>query len=218
MTWRLAKSLVTLRNQVNELWPDRPKQSDGTIGDAAHSSRTSDHNPNSAGVVRAFDITAPVGHDVVERIRLSQDERVLYMISNGRICSSYDHADGPAWTWRPYSGSNQHTKHAHISVKTLAAYYDDPSPWRVASTPRPGTGVDTEEDMTPEQDERLRNIERVLLNQIRPAVGRNDQRTKAIVEVLGSQDVSAVADLVVAELGEGVAREVAAELHRRLAS
>lgn len=33
MAWRLAKSLVTLREQVNALSPNRSRVSDGTIGD-----------------------------------------------------------------------------------------------------------------------------------------------------------------------------------------
>ncbi len=57
MNWRLAKSLETLRSQVNAVHPNRSKESDGSIGNAEHSARESDHNPNSAGVVCAIDIT-----------------------------------------------------------------------------------------------------------------------------------------------------------------
>ncbi|HKV33547.1 MAG TPA: hypothetical protein VJP89_04485, partial [Pyrinomonadaceae bacterium] len=61
MAWRVAKSLLRLREQINELAPNRSKASDGTIGDAAHASRKSDHNPwvkdGSIGVVTAMDIT-----------------------------------------------------------------------------------------------------------------------------------------------------------------
>ena len=55
--WKLASCLVTLEQQVDLLWPDRRKQSDGTIGDAAHASRKSDHNPDDNGYVCALDIT-----------------------------------------------------------------------------------------------------------------------------------------------------------------
>ena len=61
MAWRLARSLETLRAQINALSPNRSKASDGTIGDAAHSARTSDHNPDGGGVVRALDLTHDVG-------------------------------------------------------------------------------------------------------------------------------------------------------------
>jgi len=42
MSWRLARSLEPLRNEVNAAAPNRSKASDGTIGDTAHSSRASD--------------------------------------------------------------------------------------------------------------------------------------------------------------------------------
>lgn len=45
MAWRLAKSLVQLREQINALSPNRSKVSDGTIGNAAHSARTSNQAP-----------------------------------------------------------------------------------------------------------------------------------------------------------------------------
>lgn len=45
MTWRLARGLEHLRAQVNTKWSNRSKDSDGSIGDEAHASRSSDHNP-----------------------------------------------------------------------------------------------------------------------------------------------------------------------------
>src|SRR5215212_9158416 len=35
-SWRAAKSLLTLRTQINQKAPNRNKASDGTIGDARH--------------------------------------------------------------------------------------------------------------------------------------------------------------------------------------
>src|SRR5262245_33953750 len=43
--WRVAQCLLTLLGQVDELAPKRSRRCDGTIGDAAHAARTSDHNP-----------------------------------------------------------------------------------------------------------------------------------------------------------------------------
>jgi hypothetical protein len=43
---RLVAAGVTLRAQVNKRWPTREKASDGWIGDRAHASRKSDHNPD----------------------------------------------------------------------------------------------------------------------------------------------------------------------------
>lgn len=129
MAYRIARSLDQLRNEIDAEWPERSTASDGWIGDAAHRERKSDHNPNAAGVVTALDVTAPEGHEVAERLRQARDRRVKYMISNGWICSSYPHKEGPAWSWRPYSGSNQHERHAHISVMASPTLYDDASTW-----------------------------------------------------------------------------------------
>jgi hypothetical protein len=130
MVWRVADSLVTLRDQINTLAPDRDKSSDGTIGDQSHQARKSDHNPNAAGVVQAMDITNDPAHglvsrDIAELLRLSQDRRIKYVISNRQIFSS----TVSPWQWRPYTGVNAHTKHVHISVVDDPKFYDDSEPW-----------------------------------------------------------------------------------------
>lgn len=138
MTWRLAKSLETLRSQVNALYPSRSKDSDGSIGDVSHSARTSDHNPNDAGVVCAIDIT----HDpksgcdsyaLAEVLRASRDPRIKYIISNRKICSS----DTQPWAWRKYTGKNPHDHHVHVSVKSPGKFYDDTAPWNLTAQPMP---------------------------------------------------------------------------------
>ena len=86
-SWRVAKSLETLRRQVNDMAPGRSTASDGTIGDQSHQIRNSDHNPNADNVVTAMDITHDPAHGVdagamAEMLRLSQDPRIKYIISN----------------------------------------------------------------------------------------------------------------------------------------
>ena len=76
MAWRVAKSLLKLRDQINAHAPKRSKKSDGYIGDAAHASRSSDHNPwvkdGKMGVVTAADFTHdPAGGFDAERSRRS---------------------------------------------------------------------------------------------------------------------------------------------------
>ena len=141
--WRVAKSLTTLRDQINALAPKRRKDSDGTIGDAAHCHRDSDHNPHvrdgSMGVVTALDITHDVagGCDCVtlaDQLRNSRDERIKYVIWNRRMYSSYVHGEGGPWVWRPYTGSNPHDKHMHVSVAEDKRLYDDTTPWQVSTT------------------------------------------------------------------------------------
>lgn len=140
MTYRLAESLDVLRAEINAAAQNRSKVSDGWIGDTAHASRTSDHNPwvidvNGIGVVRAFDFTHDPAHgcdaDVLaEHFRTlgkAGDRRLDnggYVIRNARIASPRD-----SWAWRPYSGANPHTKHVHISVSTIQRDYDNRAKW-----------------------------------------------------------------------------------------
>src|SRR5690625_2336469 len=101
MSYYLAASLTKLRDEVNALWPNRSKVSDGWIGDTSHQARKSDHNPDyaSGGVVRAIDITKN-GIDVNRLLKhTTNDSRVSYVIYNRRI---YQHSTG----WKPYYGSN----------------------------------------------------------------------------------------------------------------
>ncbi|MBN7758998.1 peptidoglycan-binding protein [Nitratireductor aquimarinus] len=138
MTWRLARSLGRLREQINAAAPLRSKASDGTIGDAAHASRSSDHNPwvkdGATGVVTALDIThdPAAGVDIqklADALVASKDRRIKYIICNGRIVSGAGQKQ-PAWKWRAYGGSNPHSRHIHISVKASKALYDDERDWR----------------------------------------------------------------------------------------
>ena len=90
MAWRVAKSLLHLRDQINQAAPNRSKASDGTIGDAAHASRDSDHNPwvqdGDVGVVTAMDITDDPGdrcdaEQIVQALLRSRDARIKYIMA-----------------------------------------------------------------------------------------------------------------------------------------
>jgi hypothetical protein len=153
MAWRLAKSLETLRDQVNAKWPGRDKSSDGTIGDASHQATNSDHNPNSAGVVTAMDITHDPAHGLdarklAETLVASRDPRIKYIISNAQIVSS----TVSPWQWRPYTGANAHRAHVHISV---AGDYDDTRPWHLGGTPVAVPGRNTNITATRFSDSRV---------------------------------------------------------------
>ena len=139
--WRVAESLVMLRNQVNSEFPGRRKASDGAIGDSAHASRASDHNPwvidGAMGVVTAMDITHDPVHGcdagrIVEALRSSRDQRIKYLIWNRRIMSSTQIGSVPAWTWRTYTGKNPHDHHFHLSVKPDKSHYDSHENWSIA--------------------------------------------------------------------------------------
>ncbi len=126
--WRLAKSLETLRSQINAAHPDRSKLSDGSIGDQAHAARKSQHNPDSAGVVRAIDITHDPAHGVDGHVlsrQLITDSRTYYVIFSGQIWKSRTRE------WEAYHGANAHDHHVHISVVADAHDYDDTAPWDI---------------------------------------------------------------------------------------
>ena len=137
MTWRLAHCLEVLREEVNAVAPRRSIVSDGTVGDVAHATRSSDHNPfikdpRGTGVVRAFDVTHdPAGGldcdrlaEHVRRLGAGGDKRVIYVIWNHKIASPKE-----GWRWRAYTGTNPHDKHVHISVSQDPRAYDSPAPW-----------------------------------------------------------------------------------------
>lgn len=142
MSWRVAASLLTLRDQVNAAWPGRSRRSDGTIGDTNHQNRQSDHNPwvrdGQMGVVTALDVTHDTasGCDagrLVEAIRASRDTRVKYLIWNRQIASSSAIQGAAPWAWRRYTGSNPHDKHLHVSVKEAKEDYDSTLPWQIGA-------------------------------------------------------------------------------------
>lgn len=146
MTWRVARSLDQLAAELNAAAPDRSRRSDGTIGDAAHASRASDHNPwvpDPAGIVdgivTARDLTDDDEHgaDMAKLLHylttVSHDPRIKYLIHNRRIYSSYPTSSAPAWAARPYSGPNAHLMHLHVSVRPEPLYFDDARPWGVAA-------------------------------------------------------------------------------------
>lgn len=147
MSYRLAKSLETLRRQVNERWPARDKTSDGWIGDRAHRNRPSDHNPNSLGVVTALDIDKDLSATekvelVVNALVSSRDPRIKYVIWRGRILSSLVQP----WVWRKYTGSNGHFEHVHISVAADPRLYDDLREWNLGGAAAPPAEAETGEE------------------------------------------------------------------------
>ena len=122
MSWFLSPALVTLRKEVDAVYPSRSTVSDGTVGDPAHAARTSDHNPAADGEVCAWDCTYDkdtglgVAPEVAEFLRSTKDPRIKYVIWNKRIFRSYPKPGIPAWSWAPYTGTNTHEHHCHISV------------------------------------------------------------------------------------------------------
>lgn len=138
MSWKLSAAAERLRAEVNALFPGRDKASDGSIGDAAHAARESDHNPDENGWVRAIDIDEdlwganhPDPHIAnTLAIRLTEigkrDKRLKYVIFEGYI---YSREHG--WVARVYRGPNMHNHHIHISFTTAGD--EDGSPFGIVN-------------------------------------------------------------------------------------
>jgi hypothetical protein len=114
---------MAVLRQATALRPRRKKLSDGLLPSAAHQVQNpkSDHNTGLA-----VDLTHDPknGIDCAEIFeQLKDDKRVDYLIFNGKIWSKARAKEGN----RKYTGSNQHTKHLHISIK--AEFAKDTSPW-----------------------------------------------------------------------------------------
>jgi hypothetical protein len=112
MAWHIAAALETLRKQLNARAPRRSTASDGGVGDAAHASRASDHNPWYRNTVTARDFTHDPGGGLdcnwlADTLVRNRDPRIKYIIWNRRIWQG---------GWAPYHGANPHTKHLHLSV------------------------------------------------------------------------------------------------------
>jgi hypothetical protein len=133
--WRPAASLPVLHAQLKRGSRAAPPATNanawGMKGDRQHlldeqrTGNVSGHNPHDyrfgLQVVTAADFpNAPaLGLDawaVLDDIRRSHDDRVLYGISNGKMFSSYAAHGAPPWAWRYYGGSDGHFDHGHLSV------------------------------------------------------------------------------------------------------
>lgn len=138
------RGLDVLLAQINAAAPGRDKSSDGSVGDPDHQTRESAHNPedsedadapgNPDDQVDARDFTHDPAHNadmgvVTEALRKSKDKRLRLVIFNGRQFSNYWKDGIPPYTWRPYTGSNQHTRHAHVEVNDV--YHDVTTPWEI---------------------------------------------------------------------------------------
>jgi hypothetical protein len=127
--WRVAESIEVFGNQIMQIRGTTASfPSDGTLGDADHQNRVSDHNPDDDGIVRAIDFheSSPGFVDqIAEQLRASRDARIKYFIHDDRMFSSYG---SRAWEWRPYGGVNGHETHGHLSV-VASSIADSTAPW-----------------------------------------------------------------------------------------
>lgn len=136
MAWHTDPCLLVLRDQVDAAAPNRSKASDGTKGDEAHQGTDSAHNPDPSdgNEVDALDLTHDPANGadmqvLTESLRQSRDDRIYLVIFDRQQFSSYSKDGIPPFTWRPYSGSNPHTKHAHVETNDKS--HNETRPWKI---------------------------------------------------------------------------------------
>jgi hypothetical protein len=133
MAWVLTRGLTTVRSEFNAVFPSRDKASDGSVGDLAHQTGPSGHNPDRTGraeysdgdaldEVRAIDVDRDlipgsaidwmelVVQYLVRKARAGGYIPFRYIIYKRRIWSRTD-----GWVTRTYTGLNAHDRHAHFS-------------------------------------------------------------------------------------------------------
>jgi hypothetical protein len=120
---KATPAAIAVLRQATAIAPLRMKASDGLLPSQAHmkASPNSDHNTGLA-----VDLTHDPKHgidcvDIFEKLK--EDARVEYLIFKGKIWSKVRAKEGN----RKYTGSNQHNKHLHISIKPELS--KDTSPW-----------------------------------------------------------------------------------------
>ena len=145
--WILVPCLVRLRSEFNAIAPGRDKSSDGAVGDAAHQTTQSDHNPDETGnvpihdadtinEVHAIDVDTDlrtpgltmekVVQFVLARCRSGAERRLRYIIYDRRIWSA-----SSGWTQKAYAGANPHDKHAHFSASYTTSLEASIASWHL---------------------------------------------------------------------------------------
>lgn len=133
--WREADCLIELEHEVDAAHPVRLHTIDGTIGDAAHAGRRSDHNPDSAGIVCAIDFTHdPVHFDsykfadwLANEIARGAEKRISG-IGSWNVTTQrerwFSRHNGVLWSWldQDLSGAS-HRGHVHVGCSHIASAY-----------------------------------------------------------------------------------------------
>lgn len=157
-SWILVPCLAQLRAELNLIAPGRDRTTDGTIGDANHSS-FSDHTPDeisdalrskdadSKNEVHAYDADADlrtydltmekVVQHILARCRSGAERRLRYIIFNRRIWEASNN-----WRQRKYTGASPHTEHAHFSASYETAREASTASWKLEDIPVALTDAD----------------------------------------------------------------------------
>lgn len=145
--WSVCECIVTIVSEANKIAPGRSQASDGTIGDQAHQSRKSDHNPDIYRKVCAVDITHDPAHgfdawkvanNLADKIIRGTEKRIEYIVAfNGKVTQIFSYKFFGGWKWRSYSGDS-HASHIHISFVHTRSINSQIQPFGIgAATPPP---------------------------------------------------------------------------------
>lgn len=145
-----AATCRAVLTQADRLWPKRLKASDGILPSNAHSNAnpTSDHELGNAVDLTHDPDNGCDAHAWAQWLSRQRFPEVKYIISRGKIWSTVRSNEG--WRDRPGDGSDDHVKHAHVSINSN--YRNSFRNWF------PVTSQDEDEDMTPAQAKQLAEV------------------------------------------------------------
>jgi murein L,D-transpeptidase YcbB/YkuD len=128
-----APACTALLEEASDRWPRRRTTSDGILSSDQHRLQNprSDHDYGNAVDLSHDPDSGCDAHAEVRRMVARGDTRIKNAISNRQIWSRA-YADRG---WRPYTGSNSHTNHAHISI--YAGSRNDTRRWLTPAPPPP---------------------------------------------------------------------------------
>jgi hypothetical protein len=117
---KATPAAIAVLRQATKIAPSRSKVSDGLLPSKAHLAQNpnSDHNTGLAVDLTHDPARGIDCHDIYKELK--KDKRVKYLIFKGQIWI-------PGRGDKPYTGSNPHNKHLHISIKDTCG--NDTSPW-----------------------------------------------------------------------------------------
>jgi putative peptidoglycan binding protein len=131
--WHLAPALVLFRAWIHSKFPKHVganRKDDGAIGDPAHSSRTSDHNPNVRRSVNAIDEDEDGLHMPSVLAAAMVHSSTAYVIWERIIFKARNLFKGEA-----YTGPSPHDRHGHVSIWQTVKAEQNKSPWGLSAWP-----------------------------------------------------------------------------------
>lgn len=134
----LVRSLVNLRAEIDQVWPNRDRRTDGWYADP-RVRYSFGHNPDGKGAVHAIDVDKD-GIDpgwIGDNIHKTGDV-LYYWIWNRHIYGRWS-----GFRPEPYSGASPHTDHMHFEVYRTTISENYAGPWGIAGHQTFGAAPDT---------------------------------------------------------------------------